>query len=271
MNSIFLTLGPVKIYWYSVILFLAFFLGGALSIHEAKKRKINKDFMINLYFYLIIFSLIGARLYYVLFNLDYYGKHIAEIFKVWEGGLAIHGGLIAALLVIIIYTKKYKVNTLRLLDILVVSLLLGQAIGRWGNFMNGEAYGPITTLNNLKSLHIPNFIIQGMYIDGVYHQPTFLYESVLNFLGFIICMIYRSLKYTKIGATTSFYLIWYGIVRFIIESMRTDSLMLGNFKIAQIVSIIMIICGIVMLIILKKSSVFDNNYNDRRNTNESTF
>ena len=106
MNSIFLTLGPVKIYWYSVILFLAFFLGGALSIHEAKKWKINKDFMINLYFYLIIFSLIGARLYYVLFNLDYYGKHIAEIFKVWEGGLAIHGGLIAALLVIIIYTKK---------------------------------------------------------------------------------------------------------------------------------------------------------------------
>lgn len=271
MNPIFLDLGFIQIYWYSLILFLAFLLGGTLAIHEAKKWKIPEDFMVNLFFYIIIFSLIGARLYYVLFNLDYYSNHVIDIFKVWEGGLAIHGGLIASLIVTIIYSKKYRVNTLRLLDILVVSLLLGQAIGRWGNFMNSEAYGPVTTLKHLQSLHIPNFVINGMNINGVYHHPTFLYESLLNFIGFIFLYLYRMNRYTKIGTTTSIYLIWYGLVRFLIEAMRTDSLMLGTIKVAQLVSIIMIIIGIIMLIKLRKTSVFENNYNDRKNTNESTF
>ena len=113
MNPIFLDLGFIQIYWYSLILFLAFLLGGTLAIHEAKKWKIPEDFMVNLFFYIIIFSLVGARLYYVLFNLDYYSNHVIDIFKVWEGGLAIHGGLIASLIVTIIYSKKYRVNTLR--------------------------------------------------------------------------------------------------------------------------------------------------------------
>lgn len=271
MNPIFLDLGFIQIYWYSVILFVAFLIGGTLAIHEAKKWKIPEDFMINLFFYVIIFSLIGARLYYVAFNWDYYATSPINIFKVWEGGLAIHGGLIAATIVIIIYSKKYKVNTLRLLDILVVSLILGQAIGRWGNFMNGEAHGAVTTLSHLQSLHIPEFIINGMKINGVYYQPTFLYESFLNLLGFIILFIYRGRRYTKVGTTTSLYLVWYGIVRFFIEGMRTDSLMLGSIRVAQLVSILMVIIGIVMFIILRKGSVFNNKYNDIENTNESTF
>ena len=137
--------------------------------------------------------------------------------------------------------------------------------------MNGEAHGAITTLEHLKSLHIPEFIINGMYIDGNYYQPTFLYESLWCFLGFIVLIIYRGMKYTKIGTTTSLYLIWYGIERFFVEGMRTDSLMLGNFRIAQIISIIMIVTGIIMFFILKRGSVFNNKYNDIKNTHETNF
>ena len=262
MNPIFITIGSFQIYWYSVILLAAFVFGGILAIHEAKKFNIPKDYMTNMFFYIVIFALIGARIYYVLFNLDYYKANPNEIIRVWEGGLAIHGGIIAALLVVIIYSKKYKVNTTRLLDIMVVSLILGQAIGRWGNFMNGEAHGAVTTLANLKNLHIPNFIINGMFIDGKYYMPTFFFESVACFIGFIFLSIVKRRDYTKVGELTSLYLIWYGVVRFIIESMRTDSLMFYGFRVAQIVSVIMVIIGIVMLTLVKKGSVFTNRYND---------
>ena len=271
MNPIFLDLGFLQIYWYSVILFIAFLLGGMLSLHEAKKWNIPDDFMINLFFYIILFSLIGARLYYVLFNLDYYLANPTDIFKVWEGGLAIHGGLIASLIVVIVYSKKYKINTVRLLDILVVSLLLGQAIGRWGNFMNGEAHGVATSLEHLQQLHIPAFIINGMNIDGLYYVPTFFYESLACFCGFIVLYIVRGLKYTKIGNTTALYLIWYGVVRFFIEGMRTDSLMLGDFKIAQIVSVLMVIIGVIMFIKQRNGSIFNNLYNDEINIDHPLF
>ena len=271
MNPIFLDLGFIQIYWYSVILLFAFFVGGSLAIKEAKKWNIDENFMINLFFYVIVFGLIGARLYYVLFNLDFYKANPSSIFRVWEGGLAIHGGLVASLLVVFLYTKKYKVKTFRLLDILVVSLILGQAIGRWGNFMNGEAHGIATTLAHLQSLHLPQFIIDGMYINGEYYLPTFLFESISSLIGFIVLYIYRSNKYAKIGNTTALYLIWYGITRFIIEGMRTDSLMLGNFRVAKIVSIIMIICGIIIFIKNKKGSVFSNLYNDDNNKENIIF
>ena len=272
MNQIFLDLGFIQIYWYSIILFVAFLLGGALALNEAKRWKIQEDYMINLFFYLIPISLIGARLYFVLFNLDYYSTNILSIFKVWEGGLAIHGGIIAGILFVIFYTKKYKINTLRITDILVVSLILGQAIGRWGNFMNSEAYGPATTLEFLKSLHLPEFIINGMNINGVYYQPTFLYESLWCLIGFTILLIFRRNKYTKIGMTSTLYLIWYSIGRFFIEGLRQDSLLLGNFKVAQVVSLILIVIGIIIFIKIKRQgSVFDNKYNSERNLDESKF
>ena len=271
MNSVFLEVGSVQIYWYSIILIAAFLLGGVVTLIEARKWNISEDFMINLFFYIIVFGLIGARLYYVLFNLDYYSANLSEIYRVWEGGLAIHGGIIAALIFTILYSKKYHVTTMRLLDVLVVGLILGQAIGRWGNFMNGEAHGTIITYQYLQDMHIPKFIIDGMYINGAYYIPTFFYESILCFIGFIVLLIFRRLRYTKIGQPTALYLIWYGTVRFFIETLRTDSLMLGNFKVAQIISLIMVISGIVIFIVTNKGSKFDNRYNDENNIEKSFF
>ena len=178
MNSILFDLGFIEIRWYSFLILVSMIIGYFLVLNETKKKNISNDEINDLLFYLIIVSILGARIYYVLFNLKYYLSNPLEILMMWHGGLAIHGGIIAALIFLIIYCKKEKTNLLLMTDILVVPLILAQAIGRWGNFFNGEAYGRNVTLEFLKSLHLPKFIIKGMYINGIYREPTFLYESV---------------------------------------------------------------------------------------------
>lgn len=259
-------LGFISIHYYSIILIIAMIVGGILAIYEGKKFNISKDFMFNLLFYTILFGIVGARLYFVLFNLDYYLENPSEILMVWKGGLAIHGGIIFGLVTILLYCYKYKVNTVRILDIIVTSLILAQAIGRWGNFFNGEAHGPVTTLAFLQGLHLPNFIIDGMYINGDYYIPTFLFESLWCLIGFVVLFIFRKRKYCKIGQTTCLYLVWYGLGRFFIESLRTDSLMFFDLKMAQIISLLMIIVGVVLYIIFtKKGNKLDNLYNNYEN------
>lgn len=252
MNQIFLEIGNFKIYWYSIILLIAFSLGILLAIKTCKKEKIEISKIVDYFFYMVPLCLIGARIYYVLFNLDYYSKNIIDIFKVWEGGLAIHGGVIVGVIFTIYYTKRKKINFWQLVDILCISLILGQIIGRWGNFMNSEAYGPVTTYSTLHNMHIPEFIIKGMKINGVYHHPTFLYESLWNLIGLIIILITKKvlLKLNKYnyGTLCSIYLIWYGIGRFFIEGMRQDSLMFGSIRIAQLVSIISIVSGMIIIL-----------------------
>ncbi len=251
-------LGIISIHWYSILLFIAILIGSNLAIKEAKKHGFEEDFMVNLLFLTVIIGIIGARIYYVIFNFDYYQNNLLEIFKVWNGGLAIHGGIIAGLITIAIICYKKKINLLKILDYLVVGLIIAQAIGRWGNFFNGEAHGVITSLNYLESLHLPKFIIEGMYINGNYYIPTFLYESVWCFIGFIIMLIVRRKKFMNIGYLTSFYLVWYGVERFFVEGLRTDSLMFLSLRVAQLVSLIMIIIGIVIFIYsLKKSKKYE--------------
>lgn len=271
MRAILFEIGPIQIYWYSVMLLLGVLIGGSIAIKEAKKWNIPEDFMINLFFFMIPIAFIGARLYFVIFNWSYYSNNLMDIFKTWEGGMAIHGGIIAGLIWIIYYGKKYRVNPYRLLDIIVVGLIIAQAIGRWGNYFNQEAYGSATTLAHLQSLYIPQFIIDRMLIGGVYYTPTFFYESLWCVIGFIILLIIRRRKYIKLGQVTATYLIWYGIGRFFIEGFRLDSLMLSNFRVAQIVSIVMIIAGIIMLIIRGRGSKFDNQYNDEENVENVKF
>ena len=252
-----LDLGIFKIYFYSFFILLGISIAIYIMYKEIKKNKINKDLFFDMAFYSIIIGILGARIYYVLFNIDYYYKYIIEIFQIWNGGLAIHGGLIAGLIFIYYFTKKHKLDALKILDIIVVGLLLGQAIGRWGNFFNQEAYGTMTTYSHLKSLPIPEFIIKGMYINGEYYTPTFLYESLWNMLGFIILILVRRFKYLKVGTLTGLYLVWYSLGRFFIEGLRLDSLMLGSIKIAQLVSILLFIVGTILIIYsIKKNKYY---------------
>ena len=260
MNRIAIDFGYVQLYWYSIFIFLGIAFASIVILNETKRQKINQDFMINLIFYGIVFGLIGARLYYVLFNWDYYSKYPIDILEIWNGGLAIHGAMLFGLATVYIYCKKYKAKFLKIMDILVVGFILAQAIGRWGNFFNGEAYGPITSASLLKSLFIPQFIIDGMFINGAYRIPTFYFESIWNLIGFIVLLVVRNSKYTKVGRLTGVYLIWYSVGRFMIEILRTDSLMLGPIKVAQLVSVIMLVAGIMMIIFCRKGNRFDNLY-----------
>jgi len=271
MDKIAIDLGFVEIYWYSITMFLGILVGALVMYQQIKKHKINQDFFINLIFYGIIFALIGARSYYVLFNLDYYLKNPIEIFKIWNGGLAIHGGIIAGVIWFIFYTKKYKQNTFKILDMASVGLIIGQAIGRWGNFFNQEAFGGVVLKQDLINAKVPNFIIDQMYINGNYRQPTFLYESIWNLFGFLALLIIRKYKYLKTGQLTGFYLMWYSLGRFVIEGFRTDSLMIGSFKIAKLVSIILFVIGFLLFVLRKKKGGrFANLYHEEEN-NEIRF
>ena len=263
MNPVFIRLGNFEIRWYSIFILLGIIAAFLYLNNEAKKYKAPKDFMFNLTFYTVIFGLIGARIYYVIFNWQLYSHDVLSIFRFWEGGLAIHGGIIVGLITIYLYCKKKKARFLKITDMAAPAVLLAQAFGRWGNFFNSEAHGPATTLATLKSHGIiPGFIIDGMNINGIYYEPTFYYESLWCLLGFIICLIIKNKKNIKLGTLTGFYLIWYGFGRFLIESLRTDSLMLGGLKVAQIVSIISIFVGVGILVANSKKNKYDDLYKD---------
>lgn len=254
-----INIGPITITFYSLCILLGIAIAYFLISKEAKKYNISTSFVSNLIFWCVIFGILGARLYYVLFNLDYYSLSPLEAIKIWNGGLAIHGGIIAGFITLVIYCNKYKINKLKMLDIALPYVMLAQAIGRWGNFFNGEAHGPVVAKAFLQSIHIPDFIIKGMHIGANYYHPTFLYESIGCLIGFIIIVLLRKYKKTKLGVSTSLYLIFYGIIRFYIEGLRTDSLMLGNIKMAQLVSILMFVTGIILFII---SIIKNKNYKD---------
>lgn len=257
MNKIAIDLGFVQIYWYSITMFLGVLFGILVAYLEIKRKKMDVSKFENMAFYAILFGFVGARIYYVLFNLDYYLLEPVEILKVWNGGLAIHGAIIGAVLAIYIYCKKNKLNLIEMLDICAPAILIGQIIGRWGNFFNGEAHGGIVAKSFLESLHLPNFIINGMYLNGNYYHPTFLYESLLNLICFILLMILRKNKKIRLGIITGIYLMWYGVIRFFIESLRTDALMLGNIKMAQLISIALVIVGLVLVILSKKKERYN--------------
>ncbi len=265
MNPVAFTIGSFEVRWYSILLLVAMFIAIFLLIKEGKRFNIPKDFLFNLAFWVIIFGLISARIYYCVFNFSLYKDNLLDIFKIWEGGLAIHGGLIGGLITLIVYCKKYNVNPFKVTDMTVVPLLLAQAIGRWGNFFNGEAHGVATTYYHLKELHIPEKIIEGMKIGNVYYHPTFLYESLFCLIGFIILFFVRRIKYLKRGQLTCLYLMYYSVGRFFIEALRTDSLMLGGFRAAQIVSIILFLTGLIIFIVLARKGKYEDLYNDVEN------
>ena len=250
-----INLGFITIHLYSVCILIGVFVGYNLILRESKRLGFDKEVISDLIFYMLIFGIIGARVYYCIFNMDYYSDFLS-IFKIWEGGLAIHGGIIFGLVSIYFFCKKKGLSFIYVLDIVVVGLIIAQAIGRWGNFFNGEAHGGIVSYSFLKELHLPSFIIKGMYINGKYYMPTFLLESIWCLIGFIIMVLIRHKGFMKKGYLTGFYLIWYGIERFFVEGFRTDSLMLFSIKMAQVVSLFMVIIGTFLLIYSYKKNDF---------------
>lgn len=268
LNRVFFQLGPITIYWYAVFIMSGVALGLFLAIREGKRVGISPEFFYDLVTYGLPISIICARLYYVLFNLNYYLANPGDIIKIWQGGLAIHGGVIGATIFGYIFCKKRKMTFWLVADIAGSSFIIAQAIGRFGNFMNQEAHGgvvPGATLDAqrefLQSLFIPDFIVNNMYINGAYYHPTFLYESLWNVAGFlIIVFILRKLSGLLIGEIAAFYAIWYSIGRYFIEGMRTDSLMLTeSIRVAQFISIVTIVIVLIAVIlrrVMKKDLVF---------------
>ena len=253
-----------EVRWYSILILSAVIISYFLIVSESRRFQIKKEFLFNMMFWTIIFGILGARIYYVVFNFAYYKENLSEIYKIWHGGLAIHGAIIAGLSTVLFYCTKYHVNTKKILDICAPALILAQAIGRWGNFFNQEAFGAAVEYKTLVNMRIiPQFIIDNMYIDGAYHLPMFYFESVLCLIGFIIMLKLRRRKYCKNGQVFGFYMVWYGFIRYFIEIFRTDSLMIGTMKVAQLISVIMILTGLYIIVVQERKPKLDDMYNAR--------
>lgn len=251
MDPIAFQLGSLSIRWYGIFIALAFGLGILLANYHASLHKIDPDKFFNLIILVIPAALIGARIYYVLFSFDYYWQNPLEIPAIWHGGLAIHGGVIGGFLAGYWYIRREKdLRLWAVADIIAPSLILGQAIGRWGNFFNQEAHGGSVSVQFIS--RFPEFIQEGMLIEGQYYHPTFLYESIWNFLIFLFLIWLFRRKPLPEGTVAFSYVILYSCGRFFIEGLRTDSLMLGPLRVAQIVSILGIIAGVSFIVSLFK-------------------
>ncbi|MBO0460675.1 prolipoprotein diacylglyceryl transferase [Enterococcus sp. DIV1298c] len=254
INRVAFDLLGIPIYWYALIIVSGIIIAMWLSSREAVRVGMKAEDVTDFMLWGLPLSIIGARLYYILFDLPQYIENPIQIFNIRSGGLAIYGGLIAGGITLYFYTKYHFIDIWTFLDVAAPSVLLAQAIGRWGNFMNHEAFGPDTTRSFLESLYLPNFIIDNMYIDGIYRQPTFLYESLWSLVGVIILLLLRKKTHLlKKGEVALVYLMWYSFGRFFIEGLRTDSLYLFDvIRVSQLLSAVLFIGAIVLFILRRK-------------------
>lgn len=241
--------GSLRLKWYGLLIASAVLLGVNLSMWLARKRKINPELMADLSIWLVLGAIPAARLYYVAFEWQNYSQHPDQIIKIWEGGIAIHGAIIGGAIAAIIFAKLKQVSFWMLADLVAPSLALGQAIGRWGNFFNSEAFGAPTNLP--WKLYIPKSSRPLEYINFDYFHPTFLYESFWNLLVFALLMwlFIDDLRDHRLkpGSLFLIYVVTYSIGRFGVEGLRTDSLMFGSLRTAQIISLVGIILGAIGL------------------------
>lgn len=255
-ESIILSIDPIAfrigswpVHWYGIIIGIGILVAYFLYMKEIERKGIDQDRAFDLMFWSIVIGFIGARIYYVAFSWEYYQDDLLSVFAIWQGGIAIYGGVIAGTLALVYGCLRQFLNMILMLDIATPALMAAQSIGRWGNFINQEAYGGQMTKEKIYSLPLPDFIINQMWIEGAYRQPTFLYESVWNLVGLVILLFLRRRpKFLLQGEVAGFYLIWYGIGRAYIEGLRTDSLYWGPFRVSQILSLILIIAGIIWVV-----------------------
>lgn len=241
MDPVAFTLFGLEVRWYGVLIAMAVVIGTLLALREAKRRGLSEDTLIDFLLFAIPGAIVGARAYYVIFSWDFYLNNPKEILNLRGGGLAIHGAVIAGVIIALIFCKVKKISFWKIGDIVAPSLILGQAIGRWGNFANQEAHGGPTDLP------------WGILINGVKVHPTFLYESLWNFLVFLFLMWYR--KKAKVeGEIFLLYIILYSVARGLIEGLRTDSLMWGQFRVAQLISLVTIAGGLIIFFKIRKTN-----------------
>lgn len=238
----------LEIRWYGFLIISSLLISLIILKYILKRDNsvIDFEFFLDFIIFALPAAVIGARLYYVVFNLEYYWSRPAKILAIQEGGLAIHGALIFAAAVLYIMAKKQNVSFLKSLDYLAPLMSLGQSIGRWGNFINQEAYGRIISSDYYD--FFPNFIKNQMFIDGHYREAAFLYESIADFLLFLFLFFYLKKDSRENGDVLAFYLIFYSVFRYFIEELRTDSLLIFGLQTAQLMSILMIILGVYILI-----------------------
>lgn len=246
MDRVAFSIFGIDIMWYGILMAVGMILGTLIAIKEAKRVGIKEDYVLDLAIFAIPIGLLGARLYYVIFNWEYYSQNISQILNFRGGGMAIHGALIGGILTGYVFTKIRKIDFLKMADAVILGMPLAQSIGRWGNFINQEAHGGPTNLP------------WGIMVDGVKVHPTFLYESVWDLAIFIFLLVFRKKKKYE-GQVIVYYIILYSLGRFFIEGLRTDSLMIGPLKMAQVISLVGIIGGIISHIYLIKKNRLNEN------------
>ncbi|MDE6585047.1 MAG: prolipoprotein diacylglyceryl transferase [Anaeroplasmataceae bacterium] len=244
----------LEIHWYAICILVGVILAVLAGVREGKKIGIPSDYIYTGVLIILPCSILGARLWWDIFNADKIHEFV-DVFALWDGGLAIQGGILAALLTTFCYCKYRKFSFYRILDVVAPGFLIGQICGRWGNFCNHELYGPVIQNVDLFKSLLPDFITENMYINGAYHHPTFLYESLLNLVGLVIMLVARR-KFKKLesGDFIGFYLVWYGFVRIFTELLRSQSganeiLMAGPIPMSILISVLFIVAGIALLIV----------------------
>ncbi|CAM3703876.1 prolipoprotein diacylglyceryl transferase [Marinicrinis lubricantis] len=293
LNPIAFSLGPLTVHWYGIILGTAALVGLLLAIQEGKRFNIRSEFFMDLLLIGAPSAIVAARLYYVVFEWEDYQDNWLDIFAIWKGGIAIHGALIGAIIAAVWYTRWKRYSFWRIADICAPSLLAGQIIGRWGNFMNQEAHGgPVEESFLRDSLHLPDFIVNQMYINGEYYHPTFLYESLWNIVGIVLLLVIRRFNFVRAGEIFMSYIIWYSIGRFFVEGLRTDSLAFDgpnwlasflnglwepmswifgdpgaiandeNIRMAQLISVLIVLAAVIIIVLRRTMGYANQKYSD---------
>ncbi|WP_217560186.1 prolipoprotein diacylglyceryl transferase [Paenibacillus sp. GbtcB18] len=293
LNPVAFKLGPISVHWYGIILGTAALIGLLLVIREGKRFKLQPEFFMDLLLIGVPSAIVAARIYYVAFQWENYKNNLSEIIAIWHGGIAIYGALIGAIIAALIYVRRKGYSFWRIADICAPGLIVGQMIGRWGNFVNQEAHGGPVSESFLRStLHLPDWIVNQMNIEGIFYHPTFLYESVWNFVGLLLLFWLRRRPFLRAGELFMSYFIWYSLGRFFIEGLRTDSLDFtgpawlasllnglwspmsllfgeagtmtygGNIRISQLLAVLIIIAAIIIIVLRRRMGYAKTKYSD---------
>ncbi len=263
VNPVAFSVGGIEIRWYGIIIVLGIIAGFSYAAFRAKQSRLSLDDMLDYVLVALPLGIICARLYYVVFFNDGSYKTFYDVIAIWEGGLAIYGGVLGGLIGMFLVSRHKKNKFRAVLDCFAPGVMIGQIFGRWGNFFNAEAYGTLDHIDFpfIGRIFTPHFeenyplrmVIENGFVGKIAVHPTFLYESVWNLLGLLLIHLFFNRKRFD-GEVALWYFAWYGFGRFFIEGMRDDSLMLGSFRVSQILALVLFAASIVLIVIGSKKA-----------------